>query len=73
MVNNTIIEQVTNFNYFGCQFGSSRNCGLENKPQRCNYLRATTKRTLLNKTKRETILKFYKVLAVPFLLYDNEW
>jgi hypothetical protein len=32
----------------------------------------TIKRTLLNKSQQETILKFYKVLAVPSLLYGSE-
>jgi hypothetical protein len=45
---------------------------LQNKVQSFNYLCGTIKRTLLNRAQQEIILKFYKVLAVPALLYDSE-
>jgi hypothetical protein len=32
----------------------------------------TIKRTLINKTRKDTQLKFYKVMAVPVLLYGCE-
>jgi hypothetical protein len=72
MINNNIIELVTNFNYLGCQFGSDRNYDIQNTLQRFNYLCRKIKHTLLNKSQQETILKFYKVLAVPSVLYDRE-
>jgi hypothetical protein len=52
--------------------GSNRNHDLQNKLQRFNYLCGTIKRTLLNRAQQETILKFYKVLAVPAVLYGSE-
>jgi hypothetical protein len=72
VINKDIIEQVTNFNYLGCQLGSNRNHDLQNKLQRLNYLCATIKHTLLNTAQQDTILKFYKVLAVPAFLYGSE-
>jgi hypothetical protein len=37
-----------------------------------NYLCGTIKHAVLNRSQQETILKLYKVLAVPALLYGNE-
>jgi hypothetical protein len=37
-----------------------------------NYLCRRIKCTLLNRSQQETILKFYKVLAVPAVLYGSE-
>jgi hypothetical protein len=33
---------------------------------------STIKRTLRNKTRKDTMLKFYKVMAVPVLMYGSE-
>jgi hypothetical protein len=72
VINNNIIEQVTNFNFLRCNLGRNINHDLQNKLPRFNYLCGTIKRTLLNRAQQETILKFYKVLAVPALLYGSE-
>jgi hypothetical protein len=49
IINNTITEQFTNFNYLECQFGSNRNYYLPKKLQRFNHPCRTTKhRTKLN-------------------------
>lgn len=72
MINNTITEQVSNFNYLGRQLGTNRYYVLQNKLQRFNYLCGTIKRALLNKRQREAIVKFYIVLAVPPLLEGGE-
>jgi hypothetical protein len=40
--------------------------------QEINYLCRTIKLTLLNKFKQHTVLKFYEVLGVRFLLYGSE-
>jgi hypothetical protein len=58
MINNDIIEQVTNFNYLGCQLGSNRNYDLQNKLQKSSHLCRTIKWALLNKSQQEIILKF---------------
>jgi hypothetical protein len=71
---NNIFEQVCNFNYLGLQLGSNRNLDRHNNLQRLNYMCGTIKRELLHKTCQETILKFYKLLAVPSLLYGSaDW
>jgi hypothetical protein len=49
MIDNTITEQFTNFNYPECQFGSNTGYYLPKKLQRFNHLCGTTKhRTKLN-------------------------
>lgn len=50
MLNNTITEQVTNFNYLGCLMGTNRNYCLQNKLQGFDYLCEKIKCTLFNKT-----------------------
>jgi hypothetical protein len=71
VINNNIKEQVADFNDIGCRLGSNRNRDLQNKLQRFNYLCGTIKRTLLNRSQQQAILKFYKVLAVPAVLYGS--
>jgi hypothetical protein len=73
MINIIITEQVTNFNYFGCHLGSNRNYDLQNKLQMLNYPSGTIKCTLLNKSQKETVLKFYTILAVSPILYGGEF
>jgi hypothetical protein len=53
--------------------GSNRNHVPQNKLQRFNYLFRAIKRSLRNRAQQETILKFYKVLSVPVLLYGREF
>jgi hypothetical protein len=62
MINNSITEQVSNFNYLGRQLGSNRYYVLRNKLQRFNYLCGKIKRALLNKRQGEAIVKFDEVL-----------
>jgi hypothetical protein len=52
MINNNIIEQVTDFNILGCHLGSNKDYYLQNKLQSFNYLSGTIKRILLNKSQQ---------------------
>jgi hypothetical protein len=45
---------------------------LQTKLNKFQYMCVTIKRTLTNKTRKNTQLKFYKVIAVPTLLYGCE-
>jgi hypothetical protein len=67
-----IIEQVKNFNYFGCEISYNYDDDLQNKLHEFQYMCGTIKLTLINKTRKDTQLKFYKVMAVPVLLYGCE-
>jgi hypothetical protein len=72
MINNKTIEQVKNFNYLGCDISYNYDDDLQNKLHKFQYICGTIKRTLINKTRKYTQLKFYKAMAVPVLLYGCE-
>lgn len=69
---NKSIEQVNVFNYLGCQISFFGKYDLDKKILTFQNMCGTIVRTLKNKTRRETQLKFYKVMAVPALLYGAE-
>jgi hypothetical protein len=45
---------------------------LQTKLNKFQYMRGTIKHTLTNKSRKDTQLKFYKVMAVPTILYGCE-
>ena len=67
-----ILEQVNCFNYLGCNVSYNKNEDLIIKINRFNYMCGTIRRYLKN-TRTETKLKFYKMMAVPVLLYGSEF
>jgi hypothetical protein len=71
-INNHILEQVTSFNYLGCNISYVRSEDPEIKLAKFLQLIGTIKRTLLKRVRKETVLKFYKTLAVPVLLHGAE-
>jgi hypothetical protein len=70
--NNQILEQINCFNYLGCNISYVRSEDPEIKLTKFLQLIGTIKRTLLKRVRKETVLKFYKTLAVPLLLYGAE-
>jgi CRISPR/Cas system CMR-associated protein Cmr3 (group 5 of RAMP superfamily) len=72
MINGKIIEQVNSFNYLGCNLSHISPKDFDNKPIKFQQLTGTTKKTLLKRVRTETILKFYKTLVIPTLLYGSE-
>ncbi|KAJ4426453.1 hypothetical protein ANN_27267 [Periplaneta americana] len=42
------------------------------KIEKFNYINGTIRRTLKSKARKDTLLKFYKVISVPSLLYGSE-
>jgi hypothetical protein len=73
MINNNIIEQVKNFNYLGCDIQYNYDADLQNKLHKFQYMCGTIKQTLINKTRKDTQLKFYKVMAVSVLYGCKNW
>lgn len=69
---NEIIEQVNGFKYLGCWISYEQERDIEYKLNQFRHICGTIQRTLRNKTRKDTIIKFYKVLAVPLLLYGSE-
>jgi hypothetical protein len=72
ILNNKTIEQVQSFNYLGCDISFNYDRHVSQKIYKFQYACGTIKRTLRNKTRKDTILKFYKVMAVPTLVYGSE-
>jgi hypothetical protein len=69
--NNPIIEQLSDFNYLGCDVTYKYDEDLNKKMNKCQSICGVISRTL-KKSKKETNLKFYKVMAIPVLLYGCE-
>jgi hypothetical protein len=63
---------VTRFNSLGCNICYVRSKDPEIKLAKFLQLIDTLKRTQLKRVRKETVLKFYKTLAVPVLLYGAE-
>jgi hypothetical protein len=72
MIDGKIIEQVNYFNYLGCNLSHICPKDFDNKLIRFQQPIGTTKKTLLKRVRTETILKFYKTLVIPTLLYGSE-
>jgi hypothetical protein len=72
MIHGKIIEQVNSFNYLGCNLSHISPKDFDNKLIKFQQLVGTTKKTLLKRVRTETILKFYKTLVIPTLLYGSE-
>jgi hypothetical protein len=72
ILDNQPIEQVSRFNYLGCQLSYQDEVDVNQKLEKFNYMCSTIKRTPKNKIRTETHIKFYKVMAVSAGLYGNE-
>ena len=72
IVNNKPIEQVSNFTYLGCDTSYNYDNDMENKINKFQAICGTINRTLNNKTRKDTRIKFYKTMAVPVLMYGSE-
>jgi hypothetical protein len=69
---NSITEQVSDFNYLGCNVTYKYDEDLNKKINKFQSICGAVSRTLIRKTRKETNLKFYKVMATPVLLYGCE-
>jgi hypothetical protein len=52
--------------------GLSREMDISVKLQRFQQICGTIKRTLDGKVRKETLVRFYKIMAIPTLLYGSE-
>ena len=71
-IKNIPIEQVMNFNYLELNVGNDRTKDINKKINLFQHICGTIRRALGRKVRKETLLKFYKDLAVPMLLYGSE-
>jgi hypothetical protein len=67
----SILEQVRQFNYLGCELSLDSEPDFDKKINRFQG-KCGTIRKHLKKTHTNTQMKFYKVVARPSLLYDSE-
>ncbi|KAJ4432363.1 hypothetical protein ANN_20982 [Periplaneta americana] len=72
VIEEKMIEQVNSFTYLGCDLSYISSTDVENKLNKFLRLIGTIKRTLINKVDRQTVLRFYKTLAIATLLYGSE-
>jgi hypothetical protein len=72
VINERILDQVLNFNCLGYNMGLNREKDINVKLQRFQQICGTIKRTLAIKVRKEMLLRFYKIMAIPILLYDSE-
>jgi hypothetical protein len=72
VINNHIIEQAGSFNYLRYTITVTNSRDLEIKINRFNQVCCAIRRTLINKSRKDTQVKFYKVMAVPLLTRGSE-
>ena len=71
-IENKPVEQVSSFKFLGCHMGLHNEDDIKTKTEKFNYINGTIRRTLKNKTRKETMIKFYKVMSVPAITYGSE-
>jgi len=70
-IDGSILEQVKQFNYLGCELSLDGEPGFDQKINRFQGICGTIRKHL-KKTHTDTQMKFYKVVARPSLLYGSE-
>ena len=63
---------MSQFQYLGCNITYQFDDAIQIKINRFQAICGTINRTLGRKTRKETQMKFYKVMAIPTLLYGSE-
>jgi hypothetical protein len=58
LIKTKIIEQVSHFNYLGCDVSCNYDADLQTKLNKFQYTCGTIKHTLINKTRKDTQLKY---------------
>jgi hypothetical protein len=70
-IDGSILEQVKQINYLGCELSLDCEPGFDKKINRLQGI-CSTIRKHLKKTRTDTQMKFYEVVARPSLLYGSE-
>jgi len=70
-IGGSILQQVEQFNYLGCELSLDGEPDFDKKINRFQRICGTIRKHL-KKTRTETQMKFYKVVARPSLLYGSE-
>jgi hypothetical protein len=72
VINERILEQVSNCNYLGYNMGLNREMDTNVKLQRFQQICGTIQRTFAGKVRKVTLLRFYKIMAIPTLMCGSE-
>lgn len=67
-----LIQQVQHFNFLGCDIACGHDNDTSNKLRKIQMLFGTIHRTLVNITWKHRRIKFYKVIAMPALMYNSK-
>jgi len=70
-INGSILEQVKQFNYLGCKLSLDGEPYFDKKINRFQRICGTIRKHL-KKTRTDTQMKFYKLIARPTLLFCSE-
>ena len=71
-MNGKIIGHVRDFNYLGCNICNCERKEVNNRVNKFQRTCGTISRTLKGKKQLSTQIKFYKMMAVPVLVYGSE-
>lgn len=72
VIDNKVLEQVSKYTYLGCDISYSEDLDIEKKIGKFQVVCGNISRTLGKQARRETIMKFYRIMAAPVLLYGSE-
>ena len=72
VMNGKITKKVKDFNYLGCNITYCERKEVNNKINKFQRLCGVISRNLKGKTQLSTQIKFYKVMAVPVLMYGSD-
>jgi len=72
IINDEILEQVSQFSYLGCSISYQFSNDVEFKLAKFLQLIGSIKRTIFKKVRTETIFKIYNTLVFPTFLYGSE-
>ncbi|XP_039275024.1 uncharacterized protein LOC120349129 [Nilaparvata lugens] len=72
VIDNKVLEQVSQFSYLGCEISYKDELDVEKKVGRFQMICGSISRTLGKKATTSTIMKCYKTMAAPLLLYGSE-
>ena len=70
-INGSILEQVKQFNYLGCEINIDGEPDFDKKKNMFQRICGTIRKHL-KKTRTDTQMKFYKIVARPAVLYGSE-
>jgi hypothetical protein len=72
IIEDKTLKQVNHFKYLGYDVTFLEETDTDAKIKKFQNICGTVRRTLKGKTRKDTQIKFYQVMAVPTLLYGSE-